>query len=56
MVDTIAGLIQCQPVFDTEAKLPAPIPLNYVSDVTRIREELGWSPQMNIERGLRSLV
>lgn len=56
MVDTVAGVIQCQPVFDTEAKLPGPVPLNYVSDLTRIREELGWSPQINIGPGLASLV
>jgi len=56
IVDTTAGLIQCQPVIDTKAQVPAPVPMNYVSDLTRIRHELGWEPEIGIEEGLRSLV
>lgn len=56
IIDTIAGLIQCQPVIDTNAEAPAPVPLNYVSDLTRIRYELGWEPEIGMEQGLQSLV
>jgi nucleoside-diphosphate-sugar epimerase len=56
IIDTIGGLIQCEPVIDPDATLPAPVPTNYVSDLSRIREELGWEPQIGIEQGLRSLV
>src|SRR5438445_637117 len=56
IIDTVAGLIQCEPVIDRESKLPAPVPLNYISDLTRIREELGWVPEIGIEEGLRSLI
>ena len=56
IVETVARLIQCEPVIDTQSTMPAPVPLNYVSDLTRIRDELGWVPEIGIEEGLRSLV
>ena len=56
LIDTIAELIQCEAVIDSETKLPPPVPLNYVSDLARIRAELGWIPEINIEDGLRSLL
>jgi nucleoside-diphosphate-sugar epimerase len=56
IVDTVAGIIQCNPVFDAGASSPAPVPLNYVTDLTRIREELKWDPQIGIEEGLKSLI
>jgi CDP-paratose 2-epimerase len=56
IVDKVAEVIQCNPVFDEVASLPAPVPLNYVSDLRRVREELQWSPQIGIEEGLKSLI
>jgi nucleoside-diphosphate-sugar epimerase len=56
IIDTVAEMIQCAPVIDESAPLAAPIPFNYVSDLTRIRAELGWQPQIGIEEGLRSLL
>src|SRR3989475_7784347 len=56
LIDTIAELIQCEPVIDQESELPTPVPLNYISDLGHIREELGWAPEINIEDGLRSLI
>lgn len=56
MIDQVAEIIQCNPVIDENAPLPAPIPLNYVSDLTRVREELSWRPQIGIEEGLKSLI
>ncbi len=56
LINTIAELIQCEAVIDSETKLPSPVPLNYVSDLARIRAELGWVPEMSIEDGLRSLL
>lgn len=34
---------------------PAPVPENYVSDLTRITQELGWSPAISIADGLPTL-
>ena len=36
--------------------LPAPIPLNYVSDLTKIKRELGWEPRVSLADGLRLLL
>lgn len=56
IIDRVAEMIQCTPVIDEGNPLPAPVPLNYVSDLTLVRNELGWHPQMSIEDGLRSLI
>ncbi len=56
LVNTIGSLIQIDPVIEQDATLPAPVPLHYVSDLTRIRGQLGWSPQIGIEDGIRSLL
>jgi len=56
IIDQVAGIIQCNPVIDETADLPAPVPLNYISDISRARGELGWQPQIGIEEGLRSLI
>ena len=56
IIDTVARRIQCEPVIDTTAVLRPPIPLNYISDLRRIREELGWQPEIGIEAGLGGLI
>ena len=56
IIDRVAEMIQCNAVIDESNPLPTPVPLNYVSDLTRIRAELGWQPQIGIEEGLRSLL
>jgi len=56
MIDQVAEKIQCNPVVDEGNPLPTPVPLNYISDLTRVQEELGWQPQIRIEEGLKSLI
>ncbi len=56
IIDKTAEIIQCNPVFDVEHPLPPPIPVNYISDLTRIKQDLSWEPQIGIEEGLRSLI
>lgn len=56
IIDKVAEIIQCNPVIDENAPLPAPVPLNYISDLTRVRKELSWQAQIGIEEGLRSLI
>jgi nucleoside-diphosphate-sugar epimerase len=55
IADRVGGLIQLEPII-SEDSLPNPVPLNYVSDLTRIHEQLGWQPQIGIDEGLRSLL
>ncbi|HKP37666.1 MAG TPA: NAD(P)-dependent oxidoreductase [Pyrinomonadaceae bacterium] len=56
IIDGIAETIQCNPVIDEEHQLQVPVPVNYVSDLTRITSELDWQPQIGIEQGLKSLI
>jgi nucleoside-diphosphate-sugar epimerase len=56
IVETIGRMIELQPVIDTESRLPAPVPVNYISDLSRIKAQLGWQPEIGIEEGLRSLL
>jgi CDP-paratose 2-epimerase len=56
MIETVGRMIELEPVIDAEVRLPAPVPLNYVSDISRIKTQLGWEPAMSIEEGLRSLL
>jgi len=56
IVDKVGAIIQCTPVIDETLTIPAPVPLNYISDISRIRNELGWQPQVGVEEGLRSLI
>ena len=56
IVETVGRMIELEPVIDAEARLPAPVPLNYISDLSRIKAQLGWEPEISIEEGLRSLL
>lgn len=51
-LETASGL---QAVIDTETKIPAPAPLNYVTDLTLIGHELGWAPEISLDEGLKTL-
>lgn len=56
IIETVGRLIQLQPVIRENELLPHPVPVNYISDLTKIRSELDWQPQIGIEEGLRSLL
>lgn len=40
---------------DTE-EIPAPVPLNFITDISKIEHELGWKPTVSIDEGLRKLL
>ena len=44
-----------QAVLDEENPLPAPTPLNYVTDLNLISQELGWNPEIGLNEGLKTL-
>lgn len=56
IIESIGRMIKVEPVIVYNGALPPPVPLNYVSDLTLISEQLGWEPRVGIERGLRSLL
>ena len=51
-LEEISGL---QAVIDEESALPAPVPINYVTDLNLITQELDWSPTINLNEGLKTL-
>lgn len=51
-LENVSGL---QAVIDEENPAPAPIPLNYVTDLSHIEQELDWSPKINLAEGLKTL-
>jgi nucleoside-diphosphate-sugar epimerase len=55
IVSTVGGMIQLEPVI-VEDTVSHPVPVNYISDLSRVREQLSWSPEIGIEEGLRSLL
>lgn len=44
-----------QAVIDEENPAPTPIPLNYVTDLSRIEQELDWNPKISLDEGLKTL-
>jgi CDP-paratose 2-epimerase len=44
-----------QATVDTENPLPQPTPMNYVTDLTRVLQELDWNPEISLEDGLKML-
>jgi nucleoside-diphosphate-sugar epimerase len=56
IIDKVGSMIQRTPIIDAGAAVPAPVPLNYISDLTHVQNELGWQPLIGIEEGLRSLL
>ena len=56
IIQTVGRLIEIEPVIEDVPNMPTPVPLNYISDLTRIRDEIGWRPQIEMEEGLRLLL
>ncbi len=51
-METVSGL---QAVIDEENPAPAPIPLNYITDLSLITQELDWKPEISLDEGLKTL-
>ena len=56
LIKRVSEMIQIEPIIQEDAALPAPVPLRYVSDIARAKEELGWKPTIGIEGGLRAII
>lgn len=56
IIERVSKMIEIEPVIQEVDGLPAPVPLRYVSDLTRANDELGWRPQIGIDDGLRVLL
>jgi nucleoside-diphosphate-sugar epimerase len=45
-----------QAVIDEADPLPNPVPVNYISDLSLVTQELDWSPQVSVAAGLEILL
>jgi nucleoside-diphosphate-sugar epimerase len=52
----IGAMIDIEPVIQEDPSMPVPVPLRYVSDTTRVIDELGWRPWISIDDGLRVIL
>jgi nucleoside-diphosphate-sugar epimerase len=55
LIDKMEKVSGLQAVIDEENPNPAPVPLNYVSDLTLVKQELDWKPKISLEEGLKKL-
>jgi len=51
-LEEVSGL---QAIVDRETPLPDPVPMNYVTDLSLIRQELDWEPKIKLDEGLKGL-
>lgn len=51
-LEEVSGL---QAVVDADNPLPYPVPMNYVTDLSLIQQELEWKPRIGINDGLKTL-
>ncbi len=49
-LEELSGL---QAAIDEEAAIPAPVPMNYVTDLSLVTQELDWSPTISLDKGFR---
>ncbi len=56
IVSQVGRMIELEPNLVMDESLPPPVPFNYVSDLTRAREQLGWQPTIGLKDGLSSLL
>ncbi len=55
LVEKMQEISGYQTSIDEENPLPAPTPLNYVSDLTLVKQELDWKPIIGLDAGLKML-
>ena len=56
IIKRVGAMIEIEPVIQEDPSIPVPVPLRYVSDITRISDELDWRPQVGIDAGLRVIL
>ena len=52
----VGAMIEIEPVIQEDPTMPVPAPLRYVSDTTRISDELGWRPWIGVDNGLQRIL
>lgn len=55
LVERMEAVSSLQAVIDEENPLPGPVPMNYVTDLNLITQEIDWKPKISLEEGLKTL-
>ena len=55
LIYQMEGIGGLQAVVDEKNPLPAPVPMNYVTDLSLVTQELDWSPTISMSEGLKTL-
>ena len=55
LIEKMEEITNLQAVIDEENPLPAPVPMNYVSDLSLVMQELDWKPEISLDEGLKTL-
>jgi nucleoside-diphosphate-sugar epimerase len=53
IIGRVGKMLEIEPVIEDDPNLPPPLQMRYVSDTTRIQQELKWRLQIGIDDGLR---
>ena len=56
LIKRVGKMIEIEPIIQEDPTIPRPVPLRYVTDLTRINDELNWSPWIGIDGGLRVIL
>jgi nucleoside-diphosphate-sugar epimerase len=56
IIKRVSSIIEIEPVIQDDPAMPLPVPLRYVSDLTRVENELDWQLQIGIDDGLRVIL
>ena len=51
----VGEMIEIEPIIE-EVEMPTPVPLRYVSNITRVSKDLNWRPWTGIDDGLRTIL
>jgi nucleoside-diphosphate-sugar epimerase len=55
IIDKVSKMIEIEPVIEEDPRIPTPS-LRYVSDLTKINNELDWRPQIGVNDALRVIL
>jgi CDP-paratose 2-epimerase len=56
MLKRVGAMIEIEPVIQEDPAMPLPVPLRYVTDITRAGNALGWRPWIGVDDGLRVIL
>ena len=56
LIARVGNQIEIEPVIEEDPRIPAPVPLRYVSDTSRVTDDLGWQLQIGVDDAMRVLL